>query len=638
MVGKKVKDALYVHKDAIRHLSADHRKTLLDTLDKVSFIPDFNVIKFSKNSISLLLYEEFNENAFPALLLSTHIKLDSLKTSYINFKNRENPPILHRKELLLPPDHQDYAEFTAITKLAEDRNLFANRDAIGFKKKWLELIHAANLRIVGSKLLDKSCDEPLIHRHRTALIRRDLSQPVQLLLMNGILEKSYSFFDYGCGQGTDFIALSHNGFNAFGWDPHHFPQGRREHADIVNLGFVLNVIEDQDERLKTLVSAWNFTKRALCVAVMISGKIDLSRYKPFGDGIITSRNTFQKYFNQQELRDYVAEATGSTPISIGPGIVTVFKDKALEQDVLFRKNRRLFDFSNDISIPDFLGRSSIKQRAYTQTSVADEISLLWKTILEAGRIIETREISDEVSSRLLEKRISPGRFISILKNYVENDSHFLIAAKRRREDLIVYLAQCLFSQNFRYTSFSEQILLDIKYHFKSQKNALSVARRHLFSLGNSERILNAFKIAFDQQLGLIKEDGSFRCSIKFIEHLPIELRLLIHCADILRGGLDGVDFIDIKNDGKILFFLTCFDSSLHFPIVSEINRVDLSKLRSNLDVSKGKVIYWKSKLMSSKDINYQSQLAIDEKLLKLGIIDNFGNGPDLLSLKKILAS
>jgi hypothetical protein len=60
---------------------------------------------------------------------------------------------------------------------------------------------------------------------------------------------------------------------AFGWDPFHAMDGVRAPADVVNLGFVLNVIEDQRERLETLKAAWGFAQQALCVAVMRYGKV-----------------------------------------------------------------------------------------------------------------------------------------------------------------------------------------------------------------------------------------------------------------------------------------------------------------------------------------------------------------------------
>jgi hypothetical protein len=96
-----------------------------------------------------------------------------------------------------------------------------------------------------------------VARHKTAIARRDLSQPMQLAVAHGVLPPGSTVFDYGCGLGDDVAALSAAGFEAFGWDPHHAPEGPRRPADLVNLGFVMNVVEDRHERAETLKAAWS---------------------------------------------------------------------------------------------------------------------------------------------------------------------------------------------------------------------------------------------------------------------------------------------------------------------------------------------------------------------------------------------
>jgi DNA phosphorothioation-associated putative methyltransferase len=160
---------------------------------------------------------------------------------------------------------------------------------------------------------------------------------MQLMIRFGIVIKSRTIFDYGCGQGEDVAALCAENYRAFGWDPHHATNGTRGSADIVNLGFVLNVIEDQRERIETLKSAWGYTQQALCVAVMRQGKVSTTSWKPYGDGVLTSRGTFQKYFHQQELHDFVTQAIGQKPLALAPGIVVAFRDKELEQEILLRR-------------------------------------------------------------------------------------------------------------------------------------------------------------------------------------------------------------------------------------------------------------------------------------------------------------
>lgn len=58
----------------------------------------------------------------------------------------------------------------------------------------------------------------VVERHRTALTRYELSKPVKTLLEYGVLRAGRTFFDYGCGQGSDVRGLQALGYEAEGWD------------------------------------------------------------------------------------------------------------------------------------------------------------------------------------------------------------------------------------------------------------------------------------------------------------------------------------------------------------------------------------------------------------------------------------
>src|SRR3954452_14199026 len=99
-----------------------------------------------------------------------------------------------------------------------------------------------------------------IPRHKTAIRRRDFSRPVKCLLRDGLLGKDVTFFDYGCGRGEDLELLATEGVACGGWDPAYRPEAARQEADVVNLGYVLNVIEDPEERAATVRSAWQLCR------------------------------------------------------------------------------------------------------------------------------------------------------------------------------------------------------------------------------------------------------------------------------------------------------------------------------------------------------------------------------------------
>jgi hypothetical protein len=263
-----------------------------------------------------------------------------------------NPPILHRKELLLPADHPQQVAYQALTAAAEQIGLFDDPNRIGFKRAWETLLTQKGYRVVGHELVPIGNDETThadvgettvegIARHLTALTRYGFSAPIQALARFGFLDGNKTVFDYGCGRGDDLRGLRENHIEAAGWDPHYAPDGVRQAAHIVNLGFVINVIENIDERIEALQGAYSLANELLVVSAMLANQEAISG-TPYGDGVLTSRNTFQKYYTQGELRHFLHEVIGEEPLPVGPGIFFVFKDKDAEQRFMYGRmeNRR----------------------------------------------------------------------------------------------------------------------------------------------------------------------------------------------------------------------------------------------------------------------------------------------------------
>ena len=87
-----------------------------------------------------------------------------------------------------------------------------------------------------------------IARHKTAITRTEFSRSIKLALSDGILSDNRTLFDYGCGLGDDLRRLRAMGFKGSGWDPVHRPGAQAQPAPVVNLGYVVNVIETPGER------------------------------------------------------------------------------------------------------------------------------------------------------------------------------------------------------------------------------------------------------------------------------------------------------------------------------------------------------------------------------------------------------
>src|SRR5438128_11812635 len=131
-------------------------------------------------------------------------------------------------------------------------------------------------------------DAIVIHRANTAIRRSGCSRPIAIALADGLITKEKQVFDYGCGHGEDIRYLTSQRIKASGWDPFHQPKGKSLSADVVNLGYVLNVIEDPVERSETLLKAFDLCKEVLIVAVRVDQMIgDVTE---FADGFLTTKN------------------------------------------------------------------------------------------------------------------------------------------------------------------------------------------------------------------------------------------------------------------------------------------------------------------------------------------------------------
>ena len=159
---------------------------------------------------------------------------------------------------------------------------------------------------------------------------------MQTLAKNSYLNGDYTILDYGCGKGDDARELEAHGLDVAAWDPVHNPEGQLIASDLVNLGFVINVIEDITERSTTISRAFALANTLLVVSAMVAGESVTSQFTSYKDGVITSRNTFQKYYSQGELRSYLERTLDENAIAVGQGVFYIFKDKVREQDFFIR--------------------------------------------------------------------------------------------------------------------------------------------------------------------------------------------------------------------------------------------------------------------------------------------------------------
>src|SRR5207302_11494949 len=128
-----------------------------------------------------------------------------------------------------------------------------------------------------------------------------------------------------------------DGCRVVGWEPCYRPGTERVSADGVSLGFVINVIGDHAGRLQALEGAFSLATVVLAVASMLATDGQPTYGRSYQDGVVTSRNTFQKYYTQAELQQFIEAALDEDAYPAAPGVFYVFKDRAVEQTYLLSK-------------------------------------------------------------------------------------------------------------------------------------------------------------------------------------------------------------------------------------------------------------------------------------------------------------
>lgn len=559
--GKALPDAIYIHESAVGAIPPQ-LSDFIFTVAQALKIPEdnWNIIKLFKRDfkVTLLNYPDFDTYAYPALHGSHTIDLSKLSYRFADYSDSENPPILHRKEAFVLEEHPLQKKFIEYTREGERIGLYEKPRIIGFKRNWEKLILSKGYTLDSEGRLCKKTpkiqlentksEEVIIERHKTAIDRNQLSQPMRILARHNYLNGNYSLLDYGCGKGDDVRELEAHGIDVSGWDPVHCPEGTLVSSDIVNLGFVLNVIEDYQERVETLERAWEYADSLLIVSVMIAGESLISQFRPYQDGVITSRNTFQKYYSQLEIRTFLEHTLKESAIAVSQGIYIVFKDKMEEQKFLLERQHVKRNW-RQLTQREIQSREQVLKKDIIDNHI-ELFTDFWETCLDLGRVPANSEF--ELSDQI--RRIAGSHnkaHQALVKHF--GKSLFVEAEKQRKEDLIVYFALGLFDKRKSYIKMPDSLKRDIKFFFNSYSEALAQAKRALFSIADPKLIEDVSELAYtDFQHGEFNNGHSWIVHKKLLDKLPATLRIYVGCACQLYGGLDEIHLIKIHfTSGKV---------------------------------------------------------------------------------------
>jgi DNA phosphorothioation-associated putative methyltransferase len=352
-----------------------------------------------------------------------------------------------------------------------------------------------------------------------------------------------SFFDYGCGFGEDVRFLKAAGINAQGWDPYYLPDAPRQSAECVNLGYVLNVIEDQEEREQTLRSAFELARKVLVVSVRIDQSLNSGT--DFSDGLVTNSGSFQKIYTQGEFRQYLQTVLGRKPYMASLGIAYVFKDEAAESKLLAHLS---------ISPPK-------RERAdlFSQFAADADGQELAEITRKLGRPPLPSEF-DRYPALLL--RFGSRSRIDRLVLGLLNPQALAEARDTRKNDILTYFAMLqlrgMRPPPIRLLPLETQA--DIKLLWPSYKSATHEGQQFLFQLGKPELVRKACLAA---PVGK-RLPSDFYLHRSAEESLPALLRVLLFAARQIVGEVD-YNIIKFAMDGRKISFLKYkdFDDEAH---------------------------------------------------------------------------
>jgi len=648
-IGKKLPDAIYIHESAFDQISPK-LVTIINAVGKALKVPneDWNIVKLSRKkfSMSLLDYPTFLEESYPPLKQSVTVDLEKLGHKITDYSTYDNPPILHRKETMIMQGHPNYEEFCLITQEGEQAGLYENSRHIGFKASWENVINSHGYELVDGRLFRNSSlaidlNEKKIDRDKTAIVRYELSAPMKTLAKNGFLEGQHNIFDYGCGRGDDLRELEAHGLDALGWDPNFLPDADKVNADLVNIGFVINVIEERNERIEALQCAWELTGKLLVVSAMLANESYLAKFTPYKDGIITSRNTFQKYYTQSELKLFIELSIEQQAVAVAPGIYFVFKDEVLEQAFLQNRHRRQHTWEHKSQPPV---TSAVKsQLVFTKHNELFEA--FWDICLLLGRCPAVDEFNR--SNEIVVILGSLKRAFRLSKTFFE-DKGFTLAQQMRREDLLVYFAVGLFGQRKPYKHQSDQTKRDIKEFFDTHTNAQTEATDLLFQIAKIQKIeaecLDANELLPASVLD--NENGhphALTFHKKYLDLLSPLLRVYVSSALQLYGELDNIQLIKIHiNSGKLtLLGYQNFDDS---PLPQLKERVKIKMAEQEVDFfnyikeNQRPVLLNKIEYIDESFDDYSKQLSFTKSFFSTFEQSQFSYQMALINIDEILKS
>jgi DNA phosphorothioation-associated putative methyltransferase len=393
------------------------------------------------------------------------------------------------------------------------------------------------------------------------MTRAALSRPVALALADGVFSPGHSLFDYGCGKGDDLRNLAALGYQVNGWDPSYRKEAKPSSADVVNLGYVVNVIEDRAERADALKRAWDLAQNLLVVSARLTWDARDLGGRPHSDGIVTRTGTFQKFYEQIELSEWVHQVLGVRPVAAAPGIFYVFRHETDAEQ--FLSNR----------VYTYRPRLRVDPHAVYETHEAILAPLIDFLKLHARRP-RAGELEASADEAIREVFSTTGRAVRLVHQVTEDDVWEQIRVQRRNE-LLIYVAMSRFGRRPRFSQLAPTLATDIKTLFGTYQTACTQADRMLLACGDSAIVLVAARSS---------EVGKQTPSALYVHRtalgsLPPILRIYEACGRVLAGTVERANMIKLFVTEPQVSYLSYprFERDAHPTLASAVT-VNLKRL------------------------------------------------------------